>query len=160
MGTAGLLSSSMADTALFHSIAKASKSRKDCDPLARAYVIHISPNLVRSYAVLTGMAGTCTPCMFARAAADCVSSGSGTASPSFSCPSNSVSSSDSTPPPPSGTLRTNPLRSPVSLYALVYTRGGDECVGEVCIVEYERETWGSTGILLAPRRATRGLTRR
>lgn len=42
----------------------------------------------------------------------------------------------------------------------LYTRGGDECVGEGCIVEYGKETWGSTGIFLAPRRATRGLTRR
>ena len=42
----------------------------------------------------------------------------------------------------------------------LYTRGGDECVGEGCIVEYEQQTWGSTGIFLTPRRATRGLTRR
>ena len=42
----------------------------------------------------------------------------------------------------------------------LYTRGGNDCVGEGCIVEYSRETWGSTGIFLAPRRATRGLTRR
>ena len=33
-------------------------------------------------------------------------------------------------------------------------------MGEGCIVEHEKETWGSTGIFLAPRRATRGLTRR
>ena len=33
-------------------------------------------------------------------------------------------------------------------------------MGEGCIVEYEKETRGSTGIFLAPRRATRGLTRR
>ena len=42
----------------------------------------------------------------------------------------------------------------------LYTRDGDECVEEGCIVEYGKETWGSTGIFLAPRRATRGLTRR
>ena len=40
------------------------------------------------------------------------------------------------------------------------TRGGDECVREGCINEYGKEIWGSTGILLAPRRAIRGLTRR
>eukprot|EP00904_Undaria_pinnatifida_P000836 jgi/Undpi1/10753/HiC_scaffold_29.g13201.m1 len=42
----------------------------------------------------------------------------------------------------------------------LYTRDGNECVGEGCIIEYGKETWGSTGIFLAPRRATRGLTRR
>ena len=33
-------------------------------------------------------------------------------------------------------------------------------MGEGCIVDYGKEVWGSTGIFLAPRRATRGLTRR
>eukprot|EP00903_Cladosiphon_okamuranus_P019959 g18342.t1 len=42
----------------------------------------------------------------------------------------------------------------------IYTRGGDDCVGEGIIVAYDNETWGSTGIVLAPRRSTRGVKRR
>lgn len=42
----------------------------------------------------------------------------------------------------------------------IYTRGGDDCVGEGCIVDYGNETWGATGIFLTPRRATRGVKRR
>lgn len=42
----------------------------------------------------------------------------------------------------------------------MYTRGGNDCVGEGCIVEHGEETWGSTGVFLVPRRATRGVTHR
>ncbi len=42
----------------------------------------------------------------------------------------------------------------------IYTRGGNGCVGEGCIVEHGEETWGSTGVFLLPRRATRGVTQR
>ena len=42
----------------------------------------------------------------------------------------------------------------------LYTRGGNDCVGEGRIMDYPGETWGTTGIFLAPRRSTRGLTRR
>lgn len=42
----------------------------------------------------------------------------------------------------------------------MYTRGGNDCVGEGCIVEYGEETWGTKGIFLVPRRTTRGHTRR
>ncbi|CAM9669798.1 unnamed protein product, partial [Pylaiella littoralis] len=41
-----------------------------------------------------------------------------------------------------------------------YTRGGNDCVGEECIVEYGEETWGTTGFFLVPRRTTRGHARR
>lgn len=79
MGTTGLFPSSMAVMALFHSSAKPSKSRKYCARSALANAIHMSPNLVRSTAVLAGMVGTCTPCKLARAVADWVSSEGGTA---------------------------------------------------------------------------------
>lgn len=42
----------------------------------------------------------------------------------------------------------------------LYTRGGNDCVGEGCIVEYGEETWGTTGFFLVPRRTTRGHARR
>ena len=42
----------------------------------------------------------------------------------------------------------------------LYTRGRNDCVGEGRIMDYPGETWGTTGIFLAPRRSARGLTRR